>query len=488
MNISKGKILLAGYQSDFVSSLSTILTGEGYHVIPSETFEHAGTIVEGGDIDAVITDLGLSNYHGLRLFEHIEEVCPIIPVIFLTACETIELAISALTRGAFHYFVTPPDYPQLKNILARAIEHCNLKREITLLKERLSEMAPIHRIIGNTLEMQKTIEVMEAIKESTSTVLISGETGTGKELIARTLHSRSSRHSAPFIPINCAAIPKQYIEAELFGCRRKLSNGGTALRSGRFEKAGEGIVFLDEVGQLGPRAQSRLLQVLRDGHITTNGADHKVEIRFRLVSSTTEHLEEKVSSGSFSDELYHIIKEIEIKVPPLRERREDIPLLASALLNELSTGQSRKLALSSEVLRAFQYHDWPGNVRQLKNVIEHATVLARGSRITLHELPRQFTAAKKRTVSQAPVKTLKQLEMHAILETLRKCNGNKSRTARMLGISRKAFYKRLREAEVDGLWNHQCCADVLSANELYPSETDNLSNNVAAGYTFKPQR
>lgn len=442
---NKGKILIAGCQPDSVNGLSAILSGEGYDIIPSWTVEHADTVVDYGNIDAVITELESSNRGGLRLFEYVTSARPGIPVIFLTSFETVDLAVSAMTRGAFYYFVKPPDYSQLKGILARAIEQRRLKREVEILRDRLSELAPACRIVGNSPEMLKTLEVIEAIKESPASILITGETGTGKKLIARTLHRRSTRSTAPFIAINCAAIPAEAMEVELFGI--EVHSADETRRPGKLEQAGDGTLMLDDIDLLGMHAQTRLLRILEDSHVAGREGSRKVDLRFRLVATTTEDLEEKSDGGDFSEGLYQRISNIEIKIPPLRERKDDIPLLASAFLTEFCTRQRKKVTLSNEVMRVFQEYKWAGNVRQLRNVIERAVALAPENKITLRELPCQLLSQKQRTLKEPAVRTLKQLELQAIRETLRKCNGNKSRTAKMLGISRKAFYKRLRDAE-----------------------------------------
>lgn len=445
--MSKGRILVVDdHHPESFLGLSKSLSADGYDIVHSGTVEHASQVVERGDVDAVLTDVGFPSGDGMRLFDYISTAKPVIPVIFLTTYETIELAVTALTRGAFYYFVNPPNYPKLKSILARAVEHCKLKREIELLRGRLSEITPAYNVIGNSPGMRKALEVIEAARESAKNVLILGETGTGKELIARTLHHRSSRKTAPFISVRCAAIPGEFIETELFGYEMRSNTGLSARRSGKFEEAGNGIVFMDEIDQLVPATQAKVLQFLRDGCIGRTEAGEKIDVRFRLISTTTSDIEDKVERGIFSGDLYGRINEIAMRVPPLRERKEDIPLLATAFVDEFCVKQKRKVVLSGEVMRAFQFHDWPGNVRQLRNVVERAVVLARGGKITLRELPGEFLALKRRTPNRSATKTLKELEMQAIMDTLRKCNGNKSRTARMLGISRKAFYKRLREA------------------------------------------
>lgn len=444
---NRGRILVVDDQPDSFRGLSTILSADGYDIIQSGTAEHASEILASDDFDAVIAEVGLSDGDGMGPFEYISAARPDIPVILLTTYETMELALEAMGRGAFYYFVKPPEYPKLRGILSRAMEQRMLRREIELLKDRLYEMTPFNRIIGNTASMRKTIEITEAVKESPGNILIIGEPGTGKELLARTLHYGGSRSASPFIPIKCAAMPMEFMEVELFGRRDGHNGDNSAARRGKLEEAGNGIVFLEEIEQLAPPTQARLLQLLEDGYMEKSDCNGRVDVQFRLISTSTDDIREVVRIKTFSRELYRRISEIEIKVPPLRERRDDIPLLAAAFLEEFCLKQRKRISLSSEVMRAFQHHDWPGNVRQLRDVVERGVALAHGKKITLGELPDEFVVPKKRTSSHGPMKTLKELEMQAITEALRKCNGNKSRTARMLGISRKAFYKRLREAE-----------------------------------------
>ncbi len=444
---SRGRILVVDNQPDSFGGLSTVLSADGYDIIQSGTAEHASKVVASDDFDAVIAEVGLSNGDGIGPFEYISAARPGIPIILLTTYETMELALEAMGRGAFYYFVKPPEYPKLKGILSRAMEQRMLRREIKLLKDRLSDMTPVYRIIGNTPVMRKTIEILEAVKESPHNILISGEPGTGKELLARTLHYGSTRSTSPFIPVKCAAMPREFIEVELFGRSEGHFGSNGAARRSKFEEAGNGVVLLEEIEQLAPPTQAMVLQLLQDGHIERSDGNGKAEVRFRLISTSVRDIREEVGINRFSRDLYRRISEIEIKVPPLRERSDDIPLLATAFLEEFCLKQKKRINLSAEVMRAFQHHDWPGNVRQLRNVVERGVALAQGKKITLGELPGEFLVPRKRPSSRGPVKTLKELEMQAITEALRKCNGNKSRTARMLGISRKAFYKRLREAD-----------------------------------------
>jgi DNA-binding NtrC family response regulator len=442
----KSRILIAGEEDDIVRSMSMVLSGDGYAVISAGTAEYAGSIVEGDDVDAVITDVALPGSEGLRFFEYVSAMRPGLPVILLTGRDTVETARAAMRHGAFYYFIKPPDYPSLRSIIARAVEQRRFKRQIGLPAGRLPGMSPQYHIIGSTPEMQRIAEIIESIKDSSCSVLITGEAGTGKELIARALHYRSLRAAMPFVTVNCAAVPDELMDTELFGCEEGAFEGAISCGMGKFEAAAHGVAFLDEIGEMGLAMQKRLVWVLRDGEFKRVGSNGKLRVGFRLVTASKTDLTDGVRKGSFREDLYRMISVSEIRVPPLRERKDDIPLLVSAFLNEFGRKLKKEIALSNEVVAAFQRHPWPGNIRQLRNVLDNAADLARGHRITLEELPGNFMQ-KKAIPGRASVKTLKELETQAIRETFIKCNGNKSRTARVLGISRKTFYRRLKESD-----------------------------------------
>jgi DNA-binding NtrC family response regulator len=435
---SKGDILIVDDEPNAIKVLSAILSEEGYTVKESESVDRAIELVSRSRVDAVITDMKMPGKDGMYFFEHLSRSHPDIPVIFLTAYGTIESAVSAMMSGAFYYCMKPPDYPTLKVILDKAVVQRGLRGD------RTSDTS-CSRIIGNSPEIRRLLETVEAVKISPSNVLICGETGTGKELIARALHDTGATSDGPFVAVNCAAIPKELIEAELFGCEKGAFTGAVARRIGKFEEAANGVIFLDEIGELELSMQAKLLRVLQEREIERIGSNRKIKVGFRLISATNGDLLEGVKKGSFREDLYYRVNVIEIKVPPLRERKDDIPLLAEAFTEEFCAKQKKNIMLSSEVMAAFYHHHWPGNVRQLRNVIERAVVLGRGREITMNELPANFLPSRKHVVVQTSPKTLKELELQAIRETLRKCNGNKSKTARLLGISRKAFYKRLKE-------------------------------------------
>ncbi|HOO50672.1 MAG TPA: sigma-54 dependent transcriptional regulator, partial [Alphaproteobacteria bacterium] len=412
--------------------------------------DHAQKIITGSDIDVVITDLKMPNQDGMQLFEHVKLHFPEIPVIILTAYGSVESAVHSITHGVFYYFIKPPDYKKLKGILARAIEQRSLKREIAVLKNCLAGGRESDRIVGSTAGIVRIFEIIDAVKDSICNVLICGETGTGKEMIAKALHFQSVRKDKPFVAVNCAAMPAPLLESELFGYEKGAFTGAHSKRIGRFEDAADGTIFLDEISELELMLQAKLLRVLQEKEIERVGSNRKIRVNFRLVCSTNKDLKAEVDNGGFREDLYYRINVVCIKLPPLRERKDDISLLSSTFLREYCIRENKSLEISSEVMDLFNSYPWPGNIRQLKNVIERAAVLAKGQMITVRELSdelRQFAGVGS-VVSQKIIRPLRELEQEAILNALSECRGNKSKVAEMLGISRKALYKRLREMEL----------------------------------------
>lgn len=440
-----GKVLIVDDEPNAVKVLRAILSEEGYSVVESWDVEGAIRIVRREDVDAVITDLKMPGKDGMQLFEYINEKHPDIPVIFLTAYGTVESAVQTVTTGAFYYFIKPPDYLKLKVILERAVEQRRLKRELEILKRRLSGMDSAPRIIGRTPEMLKIFDAIEAIKDSVSSVLICGETGTGKELIAKELHFSSRRKDRPFIAVNCAAIPRELLESELFGYEKGAFTGALTNRVGRFEEAGGGTIFLDEIAELEMPLQAKLLRVLQEREIERLGSNRRIKVDFRLVSSTNRDLKKEVTVGRFREDLYYRINVINVNVPPLRERADDIPLLVADLVKEFCARENKLLTVPDQVMRVLQNYHWPGNVRQLKNILERAVVLAQGDVMSPKALPKELRYRRKqRTEAPEPsADTLREIEAQAIMDALKKFGGNKSKAAKMLGISRKTLYKRL---------------------------------------------
>jgi DNA-binding NtrC family response regulator len=441
---SMGKVLIVDDEPNAVKVLSAILSECGYKVVESLDASSAIKLAAKEDVDAVITDLKMPGKDGIQLFDYMAENFPDVPVIFLTAYGSVETAVDAVTKGAFYYFIKPPDYHKLKSILDRAVEQRRLKREVEVLRKRLEEESQ-YRITGKTSKILKILETVEAIKNSASSILICGDTGTGKEMIARAIHYKSLRNKMPFVAVNCAAIPRELMEAELFGYVKGAFTGAVSLRIGRFEEASEGTVFLDEIGELDLSLQAKLLRVLEEREIERLGSNTHLKVNFKLISSTNRDLRREVETGNFREDLFYRINVVQLNVPSLVDRRDDIPLLVSELLMEVCIREDKMLNVSDEVMTIFKNYPWPGNIRQLRNVIERAVILAKGDTITPVELSDEFLLYKRMPQVPISVKPLREVQKQAIKEALRECNGNKSKAARMLGISRKAFYKRLGE-------------------------------------------
>ena len=365
---------------------------------------------------------------------------------FLTAFGTVESAVDAITNGAYYYFIKPPDYQKLKTVLEQAIEERREHARIDQIMQKPDSTDDPCRIIGSAPAIGRIRETIRAVKNSESSILIQGETGTGKEVVACNLHYGSVRSTRPFVAVNCAAIPRDLIESELFGYEKGAFTGASGSRMGRFEEAAGGTVFLDEIGELELALQAKLLRVLQERSIERLGSNRKIKVDFRLISSTNRNLKQEILNGAFREDLFYRINVVQIDVPPLRERAEDIQNLAAAFVDHFCRRERKALTLSEEVIENFKRFSWPGNVRQLKNVIERAVVLARGRRITLHELPDELRVLPRQTTLVPVITPLRTLELQAIRDAIRDCSGNKSKAARKLGISRKALYKKLNDS------------------------------------------
>jgi len=443
------KILVVDDEANARKVLSAILKQEGYQVHESMSVDHAVGLMHHEEVDAVITDLKMPNKDGFQLFNYISQHHPHTPVVFLTAYGSVESAVNAMTSGACYYFIKPPDYPKLKNVLAAAIENSAVHKKLEDLKKKSSRQSNAPIFVGQAPAMVSIMKSIEMVKDSESSVLIQGETGTGKEVIASNLHYLSKRFNKPFVAINCAAIPRELIESELFGYEKGAFTGATTSRTGKFEEAMGGTLFLDEIGELDIAVQAKLLRVLQEREIVRLGTNNRFKVNFRLVSSTNRDLKREVEQGRFREDLFYRLNVIKIELPPLRERKQDIPLFAAEFLNSFSIRENRPYSLSDDVLEALIHYEWPGNVRQLKNVIESAIALAKDNRITASELPEEFRTRilKIKSTDKELVKPLKVLERQAISDALHLNGGNISKAARQLGISRKTFYKRLKESE-----------------------------------------
>ncbi len=433
----RGGILIVDDEPNALKVLAAILEGEGYSVHESQDCDGAMEALSLLEIDTVITDLKMPGKDGTELFDHIQRWHSNVPVIFLTAYGTVDSAVQAITRGAFYYFIKPPDFLRLKEVVGRAVE-----KKLSGNGQSWSEKR--YAITGRSEGMLKVVRIIESVRDSSSSVLISGETGTGRELAARALHYGGHRKGMPFVDVYCAAIPLELLEAELFGYEKGAFAGAYSRRIGRFEEAGSGTVFLDDIGELGMPLQAKLLREIEKREIGRMGGNKKIKTGFRLIASTNRDLAAEVKKGNFREDLFYRINVVQIKMPSLKERMDDLPLLTMEFLHEFSRRENKKLYISNEAMDVLQRYSWPGNVGQLRNIIERAVTLVRQERITADELPAELLAsARRRNGLTGRLKTLKEIEMQAIRKALSQFGGNKSRAARALGISRKSFYKKM---------------------------------------------
>jgi DNA-binding NtrC family response regulator len=371
-------------------------------------------------------------------------------VIFLTAFGTVDSAVNAMTEGAFFYFIKPPDYVKLKAVLSKAVEQRRLKNEIASLKSQLESTYRFSSIIGKSPSMENVFRMVESIKDSSINVLITGETGTGKELLANAIHYTSQRHYKPFVAVNCAAVPRELLEAEFFGHEKGAFTGAISKRIGKFEEAHTGTLFLDEIGELELPLQAKILRAIQEKEIERVGGNKKIKIDIRLVASTNRNLAKEVKQAKFRPDLYYRLNVVQIELPPLRERKSDIPLLVTHFIDKFSQREKKRVtSVSPEVMKLFLSHTWPGNLRELENMLERAVVFSKGEVIGLSCLPREMKKELRRADRAAgSLKPLKELEVETILQAIEACNGNKSKAAQALGISRKVLYSRIKQAKM----------------------------------------
>lgn len=436
-------VLVVDDEPNAIRVLSAILKSEGYKVLESLGVDQAIRTIEQNTVDAVITDIKMPGRDGYSLFDYMSEHLPHIPTIFLTAYGTVDSAVQAVSKGAFYYFIKPPDYQQLKKVLAKAVARNCFNPDVM---NHVKHGQRTERLIGHSAAMKQVLTKISAIKDTGSSALLCGETGTGKEVVANHLHFCSRWSAKPFVAVNCAAIPRELLESELFGYEKGAFTGANGSRMGKFEEASGGTLFLDEIGELEPALQAKLLRVLQEKTIQRLGSNKSIKVDFRLICSTNRELKKEMETGAFRKDLFYRINVVCIEIPPLRKRREDIPLLIAAFMQEFCTRHSKRLSVSDEVMNVFLNYLWPGNVRQLINVVEHAIVISKGPVIAVSDLPDELQNQIHRYHPVAMVKSLRTMEVQAVANALCECNGNKSVAARRLGISRKTLYARLKES------------------------------------------
>ncbi len=431
-------------------SLERTLKREGYRVVVASDGQAGLEQLKAGGVDLVLADLKMPGLSGLDLLKAAKTVAPDVDVIMLTAFGTVEEAVQAMKDGAYDFLTKPFQRAQLIRLIRKALERRALIAENRALQQRLDDLLRQGAVIGTSPTFQRMMMLIEQVAPSSATVLIQGESGVGKELAARAIHERSARRAGPFVAVNCAALPETLLESELFGYEKGAFTGAAGRKEGRFELADGGTLFLDEVADLSPVTQPKILRVLQEGEFERVGGTKTLRVDVRIVTATNQDLVQLVREKRFREDLYYRLNVITITVPPLRERREDIPLLAHHFLRVYAAKNNRKLdGFSEEALARLETYSWPGNVRELENAVERAVVLARGSVVEVTDLPASVVegAPSADWVKAIPVGTsLAEVEQQLLEETLRQTKGNKTLAAKLLGIDPKTVFRKLKQS------------------------------------------
>ncbi|BBO73941.1 acetoacetate metabolism regulatory protein AtoC [Desulfosarcina widdelii] len=447
------RILIVDDDPGHLTTLKTITRSWGYAVETADDGDRAVERVTTDPFDLVLMDVRMAKMGGIEALEQIRSYNPSIPVIIMTAYSSVESAVDALKAGAYDYLIKPLDFEVLKLTLERAREHAGLKAENELLKRKLRADPDTPNIIGKSAAMRALLEMLAMTAPSEATVLVNGESGTGKELIARSLHVNSPRKDQPLVIVNCAAITETLLESELFGHEKGAFTGADRRREGKFMQADRGTIFLDEIAETTPTMQAKLLRVLQQKEIQRVGGEAVIPVDVRIVAATNRDLEVEVAEGRFREDLFYRLNVMPLNVPPLRERLDDIPLLADYFLKRYAEKNRKPVKgftpLSMDMLLKY---DWPGNVRELENAVERAVILLTGDHITEKQLPlnivRKYPELDRSGASASPppdgTRSLEEIEREAITATLQATDGNKSEAARRLGITRKTLHNKLK--------------------------------------------
>ena len=449
----KSTVLVVDDDSAHRTMLMTLIGGWGYAVSQADDGSTAIEKVKETSFDLVLMDVRMVKISGLEALETIKSYNPAIPVIIMTAYSSIETAVEALKQGAHDYLTKPLDFDKLRLTLERAMEHTRLKEENRLLRESLGKQFDRRNIIGKSSTMLTLLETVAQVAPSEAIVLISGESGTGKELIAGALHFNSLRKTGPFVKINCAAITETLLESELFGHEKGAFTGADRRKEGRFSQAHGGTLFLDEVSGMSLMMQVKLLRALQEREFNRVGGETTIQVDVRVIAATNKNLMEQINEGAFREDLYYRLNVVELHVPPLRKRKQDIPLLTRHFL-EMFADKNRKAikGFTPKAMDNLIRYDWPGNVRELMNAVERGVVLARSNYLGVEDFPFMKDSLLQNDQDSAnPVglamsgdMSLEDVEKAAILNTMEAAGGNKSEAARRLGITRKTLHKKLK--------------------------------------------
>lgn len=443
----KFTLLIIDDEKNIREGLGANFEMEGYNVKLAENGQQGLDYISKGDIDLVITDLRMPGISGEEVLRKVTTETPGIPVIVLTGHGSIDSAVDAMRNGAYDFLTKPLNLDQLTLIVKRALEARELSLQHTQLKKEVEKDLAFDKMIGKSAEMQKVFEMIKKVASSKASVLITGESGVGKEVVADAIHKLSNRKDHQAIKVHCAALSETLLESELFGHEKGAFTGADSLVKGRFELAHESTIFLDEIGEINPSVQIKILRVLQEKAFERVGGQETINVDVRIVAATNRNLEDEVKKGTFREDLYYRLNVIHIHVPPLRERKDDIPLLVASFLEEFTEENGKTIkGIEPQAKSAIYNYSWPGNIRELRNCIESAVVMCSGDEIKLEDLPPSVSkTAAEASINIPANSTLEEAEKIVILQTLAMNKNNKSKTAELLGIGRKTLHRKLEE-------------------------------------------
>jgi two-component system NtrC family response regulator len=451
-------ILIVDDEKNYPPILSAVLKEEGFETLTANSGKEALKILENSDVDLVLTDMKMPVMDGIELLEKVKRKDPKLPVIMMTAHGTVEKAVEAMQKGAYNYILKPFDNEQLVIYVDKALEMYRMVKENRELRSAMESRFGFGNIIGKSTEMQEVFKTIRKVAPTAATVILEGENGTGKELVAKSIHFNSSRRDKAFVAVNCSALSENLLESELFGHEKGSFTGAVAMKKGRFELADGGTLFLDEIGDLSQNLQVKLLRVLQEKVFERVGGVKSISVDIRIIAATNKKLKEEIQEGRFREDLFYRLNVLSIVLPPLRERIEDIRLLIDHFIKKYRDERRSEIPIvdvDSEVERFFYDYRWPGNVRELENVIERAIILCPGEIITVSDLPKDFkdNVYDTRYLEGIPAnaklhETLNKIEKKMIERALRLTNNVQSNAAELLGIGRSGFNKKIRKHSI----------------------------------------
>ena len=444
------RILVIDDEKNIREGLAEYLRSEEYDVICAENGDEGWNLFNKGDVDLIITDLKMPGLSGEELMKRILEHSPGFPVIILTGHGTIDIAVTAMRMGAWDFLSKPVDLDHLALKVKRALEAREMYYQHRRMEEDLERKKQFKSIIGNSRNVREIFNTINKAAPTKASIIITGESGVGKELVADAVHELSTRKDKPLVKVHCAALSANLLESELFGHEKGAFTGAVSQRKGRFELASGGTLFLDEIGEIDQNIQIKLLRVLQEKKFERVGGEKTIEVDVRIIAATNKDLKAEIEKGTFREDLYFRLNVVNINVPPLRERKDDIPLLAASFLKEFARENGKSIESINEKARSRLYaYDWPGNIRELRNCIESAVVMCQSNTITVDDLPPVFRAVSDEGIINIKHgTTMAECEQIIIRETLSHCNGNKSKAADMLQIGRKTLLRKLEEIDL----------------------------------------